>query len=73
MWLIDTSDFTLVDHHECPVLQYAILSHTWEEEEVSFQDFKDLALARQKKGFRKIEHAVYLARQDHLKWAWVDT
>ncbi|KAI0151401.1 heterokaryon incompatibility protein-domain-containing protein [Pestalotiopsis sp. NC0098] len=73
MWLINTSNFTLVDHHECPVRQYAILSHTWEEEEVSFQDFKDLALARQKKGFRKIEHAVYLARQDHLKWAWVDT
>ncbi|ETS84967.1 hypothetical protein PFICI_02992 [Pestalotiopsis fici W106-1] len=73
MWLISTVDLSLVFHYECPEMQYAILSHTWEEDEVSFQDFKDLASARLKKGFSKIYWTVYLARQRGLKWAWVDT
>ena len=33
--------------------RYAILSHTWEEEEVLFADFQDIDAAKKKKGFEK--------------------
>ncbi|KAF7534392.1 hypothetical protein G7054_g6259 [Neopestalotiopsis clavispora] len=73
MWLINTETFSLVFHHECPEDQYAILSHTWEEDEVSFQDFKHLTSARLKKGFSKIDSTLRKARNYGYKWAWVDT
>lgn len=73
MWLIDTKTFDLQYHTNCPISQYAILSHTWEDDEVGFQDFKHLSSAREKKGFSKIEWTVLEARRRRLKWAWVDT
>ena len=53
--------------------EYAILSHTWEEEEVTFQDFLQPSIATEKKGYSKIEHTCGQARKDHLSYAWVDT
>ena len=53
---------------------YAILSHTWETEEVSYQDFVlNRAAAERKKGFLKIEHTCRRARDDGIDYAWVDT
>ncbi|KAI3328984.1 HET-domain-containing protein [Xylariaceae sp. AK1471] len=74
MWLIDT---TLLELHFQITLtpeSYAILSHTWtEEEEVSFQEFHDVENRCKKKGFEKIKTACELARHRGLKWCWVDT
>lgn len=53
--------------------RYAILSHTWEDEEVSFQDFQDLSTASQKRGFKKIRRACGQAIKDKLSYCWVDT
>ncbi|KAK4227741.1 HET domain-protein, partial [Podospora fimiseda] len=55
--------------------EYAILSHTWEEEEVSFQEFTQLPHddLRKTKGFDKIERACKLALKSGIKWTWVDT
>ncbi|KAI5927122.1 heterokaryon incompatibility protein-domain-containing protein [Camillea tinctor] len=53
--------------------RYAILSHTWGPEEVSFQDIQDLDSAKQKQGFDKIRKCCEQARNDGLEWAWVDT
>jgi len=36
---------------------YAILSHTWETDEVTFDDMKDISVAKSKLGFAKIEAA----------------
>jgi hypothetical protein len=72
MRLINTTTFELKDFGAAPPL-YAILSHTWGEEEVTFQDMADLDGARQKKGFAKIEQCCRRARRDSLSWAWVDT
>jgi len=51
---------------------YAILSHTWGQEEVLLQD-----LARkghqQKQGYAKIEGCCQQAIKDGLSWVWVDT
>jgi hypothetical protein len=72
MRLINTTTFELKDFGAAAPL-YAILSHTWGEEEVTFQDMADLDGARQKKGFAKIEQCCRRARRDSLSWAWVDT
>ncbi|KAJ4177343.1 hypothetical protein NW759_017443 [Fusarium solani] len=72
IWLIDTETFKLKDF-PYPPSDYAILSHTWEDDEVQFQDIKDLEHARSKAGWSKIEMTCYQARQDGLPWAWVDT
>ncbi|KAH7324433.1 heterokaryon incompatibility protein-domain-containing protein [Stachybotrys elegans] len=74
MWLLDTTSYELkafLNLEEIP--GYAILSHTWGDEEVSFQDIKRLSHARTKKGFRKIEYCCQQALREGLSWAWVDT
>jgi hypothetical protein len=83
MWLIDTRSFSLREVHDAEIdYPYAILSHTWDEHdddplhrEVTFQDMKDLDLAKNKLGWNKIKMTCQLAR-DHqpcLDWAWIDT
>ncbi|KAH7088121.1 heterokaryon incompatibility protein-domain-containing protein [Paraphoma chrysanthemicola] len=53
---------------------YAILSHTWASDEVSFASFtSDLAAAKLKTGFRKIDFTCKQAIADGLEYAWVDT
>ncbi|GAW21814.1 hypothetical protein ANO14919_113390 [Xylariales sp. No.14919] len=74
MWLIDTTLIELRLHTRPPPQSYAILSHTWrEEEEVSFQEFNDIETRSKKKGFIKISAVCKLARLRGLKWCWVDT
>ncbi|KAI1396882.1 heterokaryon incompatibility protein-domain-containing protein [Hypoxylon fuscum] len=73
MWLINTSNFKLERHDHYEKGSYAILSHTWEEDEVSFQDFSDLEFAARKRGFTKIMSIVEMARARNLKFAWIDT
>ncbi|TGJ81038.1 hypothetical protein E0Z10_g7717 [Xylaria hypoxylon] len=73
MWLIHTHTLTLHQATEAERTPYAILSHTWEEEEVSFQDFQDINRARKKKGFAKIAETCRIASSRGLHYAWVDT
>jgi hypothetical protein len=73
MWLINTESLALEFFVEVPKGSYAILSHTWDDREVSFQEFKNLDNARKKEGFAKIERTCELARRRHLPYAWVDT
>jgi heterokaryon incompatibility protein (HET) len=54
------------------VPKYAILSHTWEEEELSFHDMKNIARVN-KKGWQKIRQTCQKAAEDGLEYAWVDT
>jgi hypothetical protein len=50
------------------VLEYAILSHRWGEEEVTFQDLKDYPNGRKNgkemKGWTKIKSACAIAKED---------
>lgn len=75
MRLIHVHTFQLCDFlgHPSTFPNYAILSHTWEDEEVSFQDFQDISLARRMKGFKKIKYCCEQAADDGFEWAWVDT
>ncbi|KAL6709059.1 hypothetical protein ACN47E_002186 [Coniothyrium glycines] len=51
---------------------YAILSHTWEEGEVSYQEFVSRSNMH-KRGWKKIGKACELASQHGLSYVWVDT
>ncbi|KAH8881644.1 HET-domain-containing protein [Thozetella sp. PMI_491] len=51
--------------------EYAILSHTWGDEEVTWLD--NLGLHETRFGFWKILKACFQARRDGLAWLWVDT
>lgn len=73
MRLINTSTLGLEEFVGVQVPVYAILSHTWEDSELTLRDFADLKLASQKKGFAKVEHSCRLARQTGINYAWVDT
>src|SRR5215469_11038609 len=53
---------------------YAILSHTWEDEEPVFSDFGNPIVDHTtKKGWYKIEKACERARRDKLDYIWADT
>ena len=74
MWLLRADTFELhefVDPAHAP--PYAILSHTWGEQEVSFKDVQDIAVAQSKIGFAKIGFLCQQANRDGMEWAWVDT
>ncbi|OTB05120.1 hypothetical protein M426DRAFT_57508, partial [Hypoxylon sp. CI-4A] len=74
MWLINIHDNLKLEFIANPKKDsYAILSLTWEEEEVSFQQFSDIQSARKLRGFAKIEYICRLAEEDKLQYVWVDT
>ena len=54
---------------------YAILSHSWGEEEITFQDWQDMPnpQLRQRKGHLKIRYCCEQALREGLEWVWVDT
>lgn len=77
MWLLCARSYNLeffINDDVAP--PYAILSHTWGEEEVTFQDMRDTRhpdQVRRKAGFTKIEYTCAQAILDGLDYAWVDT
>ncbi|KAK1673982.1 heterokaryon incompatibility protein-domain-containing protein, partial [Colletotrichum godetiae] len=55
---------------------YAILSHTWDSDEVSFREMSSTAIAettKSKAGFDKVAKTCEVAREKGLGYAWVDT
>lgn len=51
---------------------YAILSHTWGDEEVLFSDIINRT-ARQSRAFPKLLNTVAQAKKRSLRWVWIDT
>lgn len=74
MWLINIDTMQLEDFTLRAAPHYAILSHTWADDEVTFQEFTspDNNTAK-KQGYIKIVETCEIARTDNLKYAWVDT
>ena len=67
---MDSRDLETFPGADCP--PYAILSHTWGEDEVSFSDIKSLK-AETKNTYRKIEYTCCQATKQKLKFCWIDT
>lgn len=53
--------------------RYAILSHTWGDEEVTFQEMQSGDPPTWKEGYRKIVGTCKLALESGIPYAWVDT
>jgi hypothetical protein len=74
MRLLGTKTLTLEDAQEDNIPKYAILSHTWEHEEVSYQEvLNPTAEVKRKLGYEKIRKAAAQARRDRFDYIWVDT
>ncbi|KAI7769765.1 hypothetical protein LZL87_003255 [Fusarium oxysporum] len=73
MRLINTRTLELQEFSSENVPPYAILSHAWGAEEVTFQDWQKRQLAASKQGFLKIENACSQSLSQNLEWLWVDT
>jgi hypothetical protein len=65
-------DFSLTEFFESDIPMYAILSHRWGAEEVTFKDLID-GTGKSKAGYSKIRFCGEQARRDKLDYFWVDT
>ncbi|TID14281.1 HET-domain-containing protein [Venturia nashicola] len=72
MRLIHVRTVGMREFSENAVPPYAILSHTWDDAEVSFQDMVS-GLAPGKPGYLKIEYSCEQALKDGLDFVWADT
>ena len=73
MRLLNATDFVLHEFLDDYAPPYAILSHTWGSDEVTFQDITGPDPPVNKAGFAKIKGCCKHALARRLKWVWVDT
>ena len=84
MRLINTGTGLIEEFIGDDVPKYAILSHTWEKDEISLQEFQRLmdpdfaddpktAVGKAKAGFIKIKGCVELAASRGMPFVWIDT
>lgn len=75
MRLLSTNTETtlkLREFNQDNIPDYAILSHRWGEEEVTFQDIERHTFAGLK-GFRKLSKCCERAAENGFDWVWIDT
>jgi Heterokaryon incompatibility protein (HET) len=75
MRLINVATMKLEECFGDAIPPYAILSHTWGANEVTFQDITHLSSSdlRSKQGWEKIEYTCQEASRRGIAYAWVDT
>ncbi|KAI0418855.1 heterokaryon incompatibility protein-domain-containing protein [Xylaria grammica] len=73
MRLLEVNSLALEEFFEPNVPKYAILSHTWEEGEILFEDIRKINQARKKPGFKKVQRACNLAQSQGYEYIWIDT
>jgi hypothetical protein len=76
MRLINATTFDIHEFlNEAQIPPFAILSHTWEDDECTLQQMQDpmASLVSRQKGYKKIELCCKQALEDGLEWAWIDT
>jgi len=76
MRLLNTHNWEIqafISDNEVP--PYAILSHTWDEEEIDFQQWEGMVVSdiSHRKGYNKIKQFSEKAAGNGFGWAWVDT
>ncbi|KAM0326721.1 hypothetical protein ACHAQA_006594 [Verticillium albo-atrum] len=76
MRLLNTTTLRLEFFIGDQIPQYAILSHTWGEDEFLFEDLQgdmQAQLRNPKRGLRKVLQTCERAKVDKFKYAWIDT
>ena len=72
MRLLNTKTLQLILFDREPLPEYAILSHRWEDEEISFQELQ-AGMGAEKRGYQKIAAFCNEARKRGFEWGWIDT
>jgi hypothetical protein len=72
MRLLHTARIELREFSPRKVPGYAILSHTWGEEEVTLQNLKTIEAAKLQ-GYEKVSKACFIAAKDGFDYIWIDT
>lgn len=74
MRLIDVKILQPIERYGDSIPPYAILSHTWGDQEVTLQEIQSPTQnIRNKEGWLKIEQACKITRAHRLGFLWVDT
>jgi hypothetical protein len=74
MWLLETTSLVLSAFFDNNTPPYAILSHTWGSEEVSFQDIQGpREKIEHRAGYKKIEDCCAKALEEGFSYVWIDT
>ncbi|KAI1638442.1 heterokaryon incompatibility protein-domain-containing protein [Biscogniauxia mediterranea] len=72
MRLINTHTLEIEEYFGDQIPPYAILSHTWGLEELSFQEWQRLRTPSPKAGYGKIKRACQKALENNLLFLWCD-
>ena len=72
MRLLDTETIKLSEFFDADIPKYAILSHTWGKNEVTFQDL-DRVRSKGPQAYHKIARCCALASSRGYQWVWIDT
>ncbi|XXG99222.1 hypothetical protein Hte_005559 [Hypoxylon texense] len=73
MRLLDTQTQKLVDKQPGDGIFYAILSHRWTDEEITFEDVNNIRKSRKKSGWSKLDDFCKKAHKHGYDYVWVDT
>ena len=72
MRLLNTNDLELEPFYGEDVPKYAILSHRWEDEEISLQELQG-SNNQHKAGWEKVRQFCNFAQRYHYEYVWIDT
>jgi hypothetical protein len=72
MRLLNTETLEILEFFGTSTPKYAILSHRWEEDEVTFQDVRDHKNLNAY-GWSKVSRCCAFARRDNYSYVWIDT
>ncbi|KAL8699239.1 MAG: hypothetical protein Q9201_006121 [Fulgogasparrea decipioides] len=72
MWLLNTTTLKFGEFFDTQIPPYAILSHRWGENEVSYQEMRK-GRAPEGPGLTKIRSCCKLASTEGYEWVWIDT
>lgn len=71
MRLINTTTYEIQGFYGDDIPNYAILSHTWDKVELTYQDLQHSGYDVHQ-GFDKVRGCCLKARTLELEWAWID-
>lgn len=75
MRLLNVETFKLESFVSSDEVKYAILSHNWDNEEITSEDMttSDEETVRQKLGWSKVLNACQIVLRRRLRYIWIDT
>lgn len=73
MRLINTATLKVEAGHDWATQNYAILSHTWGEDEISLQQLQSGTAVQHHEGYRKVKDACRVALAEGWNYMWIDT